>query len=110
MARRNWIILAGLLAGSLGWKSLPVTLGVLAGGLTAIIGFFWLKLSLLRMLTVADHDATRRFRFSYIIRLGALAATLFFLVAVARVNLIALAAGLSVVLLNIFWTTFRRSF
>ena len=109
LARRNWLILAGLLLLSLFWRSRTVSLGVFAGGLVAIIGYRWLHLSLERMLARPDQRAARRFQSGYIVRLAALAASLYLLIAVVRVHPVGLAVGLSVVVLNIVWATIQRS-
>lgn len=110
LARRNWIILALLVLLSLLWRSVDVTLGVLSGGLLAIIGYLWLHRSLQRTLSEASQYSARGFQFSYLVRLGALAAALFLLIALAKVHPVALAAGLSVVVINILWITLKRSF
>jgi hypothetical protein len=108
LARRNWIILAGLILASLAWWSVAVTQGVIAGGLVAIIGYGWLQRSLVKALSQADNRTTKRFRSGYIVRLAALAAALFLLIAKGGVHPVALSVGLSVVVINIIWTTFRR--
>jgi len=108
IARHGWIIFALLLLLSCLFRSTSIFFGVLGGGLTALLGYHWLHLNLLRTLGQPDSQAARRFQFGYIIRLGTLACILFLLVAVFRVNPLALAAGLSVVVLSILWTTFRR--
>ncbi len=108
IARRGWIILGVLLLMSFFLRSFPVSCGVLGGGLTALLGYYWLHLNLLRTLGQPDRLAARRYKFGYIIRLGTLACILFLLVAILRVNPLGLAAGLSVVVLSIFWTTFER--
>ena len=108
LARRNWIILALLTLGSLTWRSVPVTQGVIAGGLVAILGYGWLQRSLVQVLTQADKQATRKFRSGYVVRLATLALVLFLLIAKAGVQPVALSVGLSVVVINIVWTTFRR--
>lgn len=110
IARRNWIILGVLLVASLSWRSTSVTLGVLSGGLVAIIGYQWLFRSLRRMLAEPSRHAAKSFQISYLIRLGALAAALFLLVSLAGVHPVGLAVGLSVVVINILWTTIKRTF
>ena len=50
MARRNWIILALLLIGSMPFGSPAMSLGVLVGGLIAIGGFLWLRRSLVLLM------------------------------------------------------------
>lgn len=110
IARRNWVMLAGLVLLSLLWDSVPITLGVLSGGLVAIGGYLWLQRSLKRVLAEPSRNSARSFKISYFIRLGSLAAVLLLLIAVARVNPVGLAVGLSVVVCNIFWTTLKRLF
>lgn len=109
LTRRNWVILALLILGSLAWQSQPVTLGVVAGGLVAVGGFYWLKLSLIRLLAIPEPQAPRRFQFSYLIRLVTLAMVLFALVAIVKVHPVALAVGLSVVVINLLWTAATRT-
>jgi len=110
LARRNWAVLAGLLLLSLLWRSASVTLGVLSGGLVAIGGYRWLQHSLQKVISEPSRHSARSFKISYFVRLGSLAAILVLLIAVARVNPLGLAAGLSVVVVNILWTTLKRSF
>lgn len=108
LARRNWIILAILVLGSLVWRSLTVTKGVMAGGLLAIIAYGWLYRSLTKALAAPDWRAARGFKLSFFMRLSALALAVFLLIAKGGVNPLALAAGLSVVIINILWTTLQR--
>ncbi len=108
MARRNWIILAGLILASLAWWSVQVTQGVIAGGLVAIIGYGWLQRSLVKALSHTDNRTPKRFQSGYVFRLAALAAALFLLIAKGGVQPIALSVGLSVVVINIIWTTLKR--
>ena len=108
LARRNWLILAGLLAASLLWRSVTVSVGVLCGGLIAIAAYHWLHLSLVRMLASQEERASRRFRSGYVVRLAAVAAALYLLIAILKVHPIGLAVGLSVVVINIFWMTIQR--
>jgi hypothetical protein len=108
LARRNWIILAILALVSLIWRSVPITQGVIAGGLVAIIGYGWLQRSLVKVLAQGGEGASKRFRSGYAVRLAALALVLFLLIAKGGVQPIALSVGLSVVVINIIWTTFRR--
>jgi len=109
IARRNWILLAILVLLSLFWRSTPVTLGVLAGGILAIGGYLWLHHSLKRVLSEPSRHSARSFKISYFVRLGSLAAALLLLIVVAKVNPLGLAVGLSVVVINILWTTLKRS-
>lgn len=109
LAIRNWVLLGGLLILSLFWRSTALTLGILAGGLTAIIGFYWLHHSLVKTLQNPTNYAARGFKRSYFVRLGALAATLVVLIVVLKVNPLGLAVGLSTVILNILGVAIERS-
>jgi len=108
LARRNWYILAGLTLLSLLWRSLPVTQGVVVGGLVAIVAYGWLYRSVVKALAYPDKAAPKRFRRSFIVRLAALGAAIFLLIVKGGVHPLALAAGLSVVVINMMWTTLRR--
>lgn len=109
LTRRNWLILAVLLGLSLFWRSAAVSLGVLSGGLVAIVGFLWLRHALVQALAAPNSYSAKRFQFGYVVRLAALAAALFLLIAVARVNPVGLVVGLSVVVINLFLTLLQRS-
>ncbi len=109
IARRNWIVLAGLILLSLPWQSLSITLGVATGGILAIIGYWWLHRSLRNLLQEPSQSSAKSFRFSYFIRLGALAVALFVAIRILKVHPLGLIVGLSVVVINIFWATLQRS-
>lgn len=110
MARRNWIILALLLAASALARNPDFTLGVLCGGLTVVAGYQWLHSALVKALRRSEAGAARSFQVGYLLRLLALAVVLGLLIAVAKVNIVGLVIGLSVVVINIFWTTVKRIF
>jgi hypothetical protein len=110
IARGNWIILCCLVLASLFWRSAAIFAGVLCGGLLAIIAYLWLYRSLRRILAEPSHLSARRFQINYFFRLGFLAAVLFALITLVKVNPIALAVGLSTVVINIFLTTLKRAF
>lgn len=108
MARRNWVILGILVSLSLLWRSTAVSGGVLGGGLIAIAGFHWMQRSLRQALS-GEPGGARRFQMTYFIRLGALAAAIAVLIVPVGAHPAALAAGLSVVVVNVLWTTIKRS-
>ena len=108
LARRNWIVLALFILVSLIWQSPAVTLGVLCGGGVALLSFHWLQFSLIRMFMLLDSGATRQFKSSFLLRLSTVTALLYLLVAVVRVKPLALAAGLSVVVVSLLWTAIER--
>lgn len=108
LARRTWIVLAVYLFISLIWQSPAVSLGVLCGGGVALLSFHWLQFSLIRMFVQIDTGTARQFKSSYLLRLSTVTALLYLLVVVVRVNPLALAAGLSVVVVSLVWTAIER--
>lgn len=110
ISRRNWIILALLVLVSLCWLSAAVTLGVLSGGLLTIIGHHWRYRALQKILHNSQGGEAQRFQFGYFIRLGTLALALYALIVIIKVHPIALVVGLSVVVINIIFTTLQRTF
>ena len=109
LSRRNWLILLVLLAVSLPFANWPITAGILAGGLVAIIGFAWLQRSLKRLLADPAHGARARYQFGYVVRLLGLAVVLALLIAVVKIHPVGLAIGLSVVVINLLWLTIQRA-
>lgn len=110
MARRNWIILGVLLLASVAARDAEFSLGVLCGGLTVVAGYQWLHSALKKALQRSNTGAVRSFQVGYLLRLLVLAAVLGLLIGVVKVNLVGLVIGLSVVVINIFWTTVKRIF
>ena len=110
MVRRNWIVLALLLAGSGVARRPDFTLGILCGGLTVVAGYHWQHRDLVKALSRPHTGAVRSFQIGYFLRLLALALVLVLLIAVIKVNLVGLVIGLSVVVINIMWTTVKRIF
>lgn len=108
LVRRNWTVLALFLVISFAWQSMSVTFGVLCGGAVALLSFHWLQFSLIRMFIQLDAGATRQYKSSYLLRLFTVTALLYLLVVVVRVNLLALATGLSVVVVSLIWTAIER--
>jgi len=109
LSRRNWLLLAILVLISLFWRSSAVTLGVLAGGLIAILAHYWRYLALTRLLGAPSQQSAKGFQINYVLRLAVLGSLLFLLIAKARVDLPALVVGLSVVVLNVLLTTLKRT-
>ena len=108
LQRRNWWILAGLLAASLPFANWPLTAGILAGGLVAIAGFAWLQRALGRLLADPAHGARARYQLGYVSRLLVLACVLALLIAVVKIHPVGLAIGLAVVVINLLWLTLQR--
>jgi hypothetical protein len=108
IARRNWIILGLLVLLSLFWWSIEITMGVAAGGLLAIFGHHWRERALRKMLAMPSDGAAKGFQVGYIVRLAFYGSAIYLLIVKAQVAPLALAAGLSIVILNIYWLTFKR--
>lgn len=108
MARRNWLILLALVLGSLFWQSPRITLGVLAGGVLVIINYRWLGRSLIKVLNDPHRGAEKGFKRNYLFRLAFVAAAIYLLLVRGGVHPLALAVGLSVVVLNLLITTVKR--
>ena len=110
LARRNWIILALLLLGSLPFGNLALSMGILTGGLIAICGFIWMRRSLDRLLGQVTSGTRFSYLFGYFIRLVVLAVILAILIAIVKIHVIGLVIGLSVVIINLFWMAAQRTF
>ncbi len=108
LAQRNWIILIVLVLLSLFWQSLPITMGVLAGGVLVIINYRWLGRSLLKVMGNPIPAAEKGFKRNYLFRLIFVACSIYLLLVRGEVNPIALVVGLSVVVINLLVTIARR--
>ncbi len=108
LCRRNWLLWVVLMAASLLWRSQAVFVGVAAGGLISIGGFYWLRWSLTKMLAEAAEQKSGGHYFSVLLRLLVLAALLFLLIGPAQVSPPALVVGLSVVVFNILGLALER--
>jgi hypothetical protein len=109
MARRNWFILCLMVLVSTLWRTPPVTVGVLGGGLVVIAGFHALHRSLKRLLLMPGQKSGLAFQGGTLVRLFCLAGAIFVLVGPLKASPLALIAGLSVVVANLLWTTVSRS-
>ena len=74
---------------------------VIAGGLLAIVNFYWLKTVLVRSFCLDSHRAPRFALFRYFARLTVLAVVVLFLVIYCKADIFGLLLGLSVLVLNI---------
>ena len=110
LTRRNWIILALLILGSVPFGNIALSIGILLGGLVAIGGFLWMRRSLTCLLEQPTGGARFRYQFGYIIRLAALAVVLAVLIAIVKIHPLGLVIGLSVVIINLFWITVQHAF
>ena len=93
MALRNWLILLVLVLLSLLWRSAPVTLGVLAGGLLVIFNYRSMGKSLTKLLGDPQQAAQKGFKLNYLFRLAFIACALYLLIVRAKVHPLALVVG-----------------
>jgi hypothetical protein len=108
LTRRNWLILVVMVLLSLLWRSPPVTLGVLAGGLLVIFNYRSMGRSLTHLLNNPLPGAQKGFKINYFFRLAFIGFALYLLIVYAKVHPLALVIGLSVVVLNLFIATIKR--
>lgn len=110
LARRNWVILALMVVVSLLWRSPPVTLGVLGGGLVIAINYHWMGRSLTRLLDDPRRAPQRKIftGINYLLRLVVMGLAIYLLVAQVKVHPIGLAVGLSLYVVNLIYSTIRR--
>ncbi|MCF6266100.1 MAG: ATP synthase subunit I [Desulfuromusa sp.] len=108
LAFRNWIILIVLVLLSLFWQSLSVTVGVLAGGVLVIINYRWMGRSLLKVLNNPPHAAEKSYKLNYLFRLLFISISIYLLMVRGGIHPLALSAGLSVIVINLFITTIKR--
>ncbi len=108
MHRRSWLILGCLLLVSLLFRNTEISLGILCGGLVSIGGFLWLRRALRQLLEGPGTGSKAGYQFGYLVRLLVLAILLAFLVAVVKVNPVGLIIGLSVTVINLFWTMIQQ--
>jgi hypothetical protein len=110
MARRNWLILGGLVLISMLWRSPNLTMGVAGGGLLTIGGYHWLHGSLVDLLRPSGGKTRQGFLFSSLVRFLVLSAALFVLLVLGKAHPVGLAVGVSVVVLNLTWTSLTMLF
>ena len=109
LSRRNWRVLALLLAGSLAAGSVAFTLSVLAGGLIVIFCYHRLQQSLMQLVDEPTQRLAKKTLWKNIGRLLVLAALIAAILASGKLDPIGLTVGLSVVVINILWTTGSRA-
>jgi hypothetical protein len=108
IGRRNWVIFAILVALSTLWQSSSFTLGVIGGGMVSIVSYRWLHQSLRRTIAQPTSSSARGFQVRYLLRLAAVGFFIYILLDRAGVHPLGLVVGLSVVMINILWTTAVR--
>ena len=101
----NWIILGVIFLLSLLLAPIKFSLGVLLGGFISILNFHWMKRGLVGFFQNSGNSAKGRVLMKYYMRFGVTAVVLYFLITNQTVNVIGLIIGLSVVVMNIIFTT-----
>ena len=105
----NWLVLAGLVAAGFIWGGKEFALGILVGGLVAVVNFHLLHQALKGMLEraaagspeEAGGTAKAFFAARQLLRFFALLAVIFLLVSRGWVNIFGLVVGLSTVVLTL---------
>ena len=110
LARRNWVILALLVGVSLLWRSVPITLGVLGGGLVVALNYHWMGHSLGKLLADPRRAPQRKLwaGLNFLLRLVVVGMAIYLLLAHVQVHPVGLAAGLSVYVVNLMFSTVKR--
>jgi len=107
LERRNWIILAAMLTLSLPFLSFQFSLGIVTGGVLSILSFQWLYRILKRAIVKPAGLAKATVILWYYVRLSSIGIVLYIVISNRMVDLIALIIGLSIVVLNIIFTTIK---
>ena len=105
LERRNWFILVGMLVVSFSFLPPNFSFGVLIGGLLSIISYYWLHRIVQRVITHTPAAAKTTILLLYYVRLLAIGVVLYLIISKQLVDPIGLLVGLSVVVLNIMFTT-----
>jgi hypothetical protein len=100
LGRGSWALLAILSLGALLFGSASFAASILAGGVLAMVNFYWLHSILRRVLQLQPTHSDRYVQIRYLLRLTLLAAVLYGLL-VTGTNVYGLLLGLSVLVINI---------
>jgi ATP synthase I subunit len=100
LSKGSWALLGIMSVGALLFGSVPFAASILAGGLLAMVNFYWLHSILRRVLQLQPSHSDRYVQLRYLLRLTLLAAILYGLL-VAGTNVYGLLLGLSVLVINI---------
>jgi hypothetical protein len=95
-------LLVVLTTAGLAFFSGKVALGVLAGGIIAILNFLWMRNVLQRILGLLPINANRYAMIRYIVRLTVIGCALYFVLTSGLFSLAGVLVGLSVIIANLF--------
>jgi ATP synthase I chain len=99
-------LLAVLVLGGFIFGSARFAASVLAGGLLALVNFYWLRSVLVRALRLDVRTAPRFAIFRYLARLTFIAVAVYLFIVVCRLDIVGLLIGLSVLVFNIMSLSF----
>ena len=102
-------LLAVLTVGSLVLFSGKAALGVLAGGIIAIVNFIWLRNALQRVLGLLPANATRYAMMRYLARMTVTGCALYFVITSDLFSLAGILVGLSIIVANIIVLSLYRA-
>jgi len=103
------VLLAVLTIGGFALFSGKAALGVLAGGLIAIVNFLWMRNVLQRILGLLPANANRYALMKYVSRMTATGCALYFVLTSGWFSLVGVLAGLSIIVINILALTLYRA-
>ena len=107
--RGSFVLLALLTIGSLLLFSGKAALGVLAGGIIAIVNFFWMRNVLQRVLGLMPQNPQRYALMRYIVRMTVVGFALYFVLTSGRFSLAGVLVGLSIIVINILALSLYRA-
>ena len=102
-------LLAVLTVGGLALFSANVALGILAGGVIAIVNFLWMRNVLQRILGLLPTNANRYALMRYIVRMTVTGCALYFVLTSGRFSLAGVLTGLSIIVVNILALSLYRA-
>ena len=102
---QNWIMLGILIVISFLFVSFPITLGIFCGGLLSIANYYGLRFNIRKAFLQVSNKTKTFLMIRYYIRFIATGVILYFLITQTPINVVALIIGLSVVVINIVFTT-----
>jgi hypothetical protein len=102
-------LLVVLTIGSLALFSGKAALGVLAGGIIAIVNFLWMRNVLQRILGLLPVNAQRYALMRYIARMTVTGCALYFILTSGWFSLAGVLMGLSIIVANIFALSLYRA-
>jgi len=104
--KRSLVLLAVLVIAAFCFFSVDVALGILAGGVIAIVNFLWMGNTLQRILGFLPDNPVRYSLFRFFARMTVLGIVLYLILTSGWFSTIGLVVGLSVIVANIITLSF----